>query len=135
MKMILALGSAGGLFIAARGSFGLFVLLLVAKQVSRDLAIPRKSAICSAVSTADKVSTSARWASVRIVSGRPVMLLPPDSARPSPAHGSCGSGRVSSRWSPSPLMASNGRGVPTSRSRPSPAPSPAPAGTAGPSSG
>ena len=34
-----ALGSAGGLFIAALGSFGLFVLLLVAKQVSQDLAM------------------------------------------------------------------------------------------------
>jgi hypothetical protein len=39
MKTILALGSAGGLFIAARGSFGLFLLLLVAKQVSQDLAM------------------------------------------------------------------------------------------------
>ena len=31
MKTILALGSAGGLFFAARGSLGLFFLLLVAK--------------------------------------------------------------------------------------------------------
>ena len=39
MKAILALGSAGGLFFAARGSVGLFVLLLVAKQISQDLAM------------------------------------------------------------------------------------------------
>lgn len=43
MKTILALGSAGGLFIAARGSFGLFLLLLVAKQVSQDLAKGKQS--------------------------------------------------------------------------------------------
>ncbi len=39
MKTILALGSAGGLFIAARGSFGLFVVLLLAKRVSQELAL------------------------------------------------------------------------------------------------
>lgn len=39
MKTIVALGAAGGLFIAARGSFGLFLLLLVAKQVGHDLAM------------------------------------------------------------------------------------------------
>ena len=39
MKTILALGAAGGLFIAARGSLGLFLLLLVAKKVSQELAL------------------------------------------------------------------------------------------------
>jgi hypothetical protein len=39
MKTILALGSAGGLFFAAPGSVGLFFFLLVAKQVSQDLAM------------------------------------------------------------------------------------------------
>lgn len=39
MKTILALGSAGGLFFAARGSVGLFFFLLVAKPVSQDLAM------------------------------------------------------------------------------------------------
>jgi hypothetical protein len=39
MKTILALGSAAGLFFAAWGSFGIFVLLPVAKQVSHDLAM------------------------------------------------------------------------------------------------
>lgn len=39
MKTIVALGAAGGLFFAARGAFGLFLLLLVAKKVSQELAL------------------------------------------------------------------------------------------------
>ena len=39
MKTILASGSAGGLFFAGRGSFGLFLLLLVAKQAGQELAM------------------------------------------------------------------------------------------------
>lgn len=39
MKKIVALGVAGGLFFAARGSFGLFVILLLAKRIGQDVAI------------------------------------------------------------------------------------------------
>ena len=39
MKKIVALGVAGVLFFAARGSFGLFLILLLAKRVSQDLAM------------------------------------------------------------------------------------------------
>jgi hypothetical protein len=39
MMKILVFGSAGGLFIAVRGSVALFLPLLVAKQVSQDLAM------------------------------------------------------------------------------------------------
>jgi hypothetical protein len=39
MKTIVTLGIAGGFFIAARGWIGLFLVLLVAKRVSRELAL------------------------------------------------------------------------------------------------
>lgn len=39
MKTILTLGIAGGLFVAARGSISLFLMLLLAKRVSQELAL------------------------------------------------------------------------------------------------
>jgi hypothetical protein len=39
MKKNVTLGVAGGLFFAARGSLGLFLILLLAKRVSQELAI------------------------------------------------------------------------------------------------
>ena len=39
MKTIVTLGIAGGFFIAARGSISLFLMLLLAKRVSRELAV------------------------------------------------------------------------------------------------
>ena len=39
MKTIVTLGIAGGFFIAARGSIGLFLVLLLAKRVSQELAL------------------------------------------------------------------------------------------------
>lgn len=39
MKTIMTLGIAGGFLIAARGSIGLFLVLLLAKRVSQELAL------------------------------------------------------------------------------------------------
>ena len=39
MKTIVTLGIAGGFFVAARGSISLFLVLMLAKKVSRELAL------------------------------------------------------------------------------------------------
>jgi hypothetical protein len=39
MKAIVTLGIAGGFFVAARGSISVFLLLLVAKKVSQEVAL------------------------------------------------------------------------------------------------
>jgi uncharacterized membrane protein len=39
MKAMVTLGVAGGFFVAARGSISLFLLLLLAKRVSQELAL------------------------------------------------------------------------------------------------
>jgi uncharacterized membrane protein len=39
MKTIVTLGIAGGFFVAARGSISLFLVLLLAKRVSHELAL------------------------------------------------------------------------------------------------